>query len=102
MEDLNKKAEKYTAKILGYKKQELTSNEWDWIQNAFIAGYNRKLKDDKERNRIVNSKYMIDLAKDRMDTVVNKGWEWKSYYNGFIDGFAKCFTNHILKNEKTK
>ena len=34
----------YTSKILGYKKQKFTSNEWDRIEQAFIDGYNKGKK----------------------------------------------------------
>jgi hypothetical protein len=40
-------AVKYTSKILGYEKQTYPSNEWDWIEQAFIDGYNRCKKDMK-------------------------------------------------------
>jgi len=34
-------AVKYTSKILGYEKQRYPSDEWDWIEQAFIDGYNK-------------------------------------------------------------
>lgn len=40
--DISKAAEKYTSKVLGYKKQSTPSKEWDWIEQAFIDGFNYK------------------------------------------------------------
>ena len=40
-------AVKYTSKILGYEKQKYPSDEWNWIEQAFIDGYNRCKKDIK-------------------------------------------------------
>lgn len=48
-ETLNKKAEKYTSKVLGYNKQRYPSDEWDWIEKAFKDGYKECQKDCKNK-----------------------------------------------------
>lgn len=42
--NLRNEAEFYTSKILGYEKQKFPSDEWEWIEDAYVKGYNDCLK----------------------------------------------------------
>lgn len=38
----------------------------------------------------MKSELLIQLAKDKFKELEHKDFEWRSFYNGFLEGFAKC------------
>ena len=40
----------------------------------------------------MNSTEIINKAKERFKDLEHKGFEWKSFYNGFLEGFAFTFS----------
>ena len=41
----------------------------------------------------MNSTRLIALARKRFEQLINKEFEWKSFYNGFLEGYAKRYSS---------
>ena len=45
---------------------------------------------------------MIELAHKRYDDLIHKGWDWRSFYNGFLEGITTLpdYTWHKFPEEE--
>lgn len=46
----------------------------------------------------MKSEEIIKKVKERYKELEHKGYDWKSFYNGFLEGYSFCF----LEENKTK
>jgi hypothetical protein len=50
---LDKLAEKHASQVLGYKKQPFPSDEWEWIEDAYKAGFNKRDKGNEKKKESI-------------------------------------------------
>lgn len=48
----------------------------------------------------MNSAEIINKAKERFKELEHKEYEWKSFYNGFLEGFAFTFSAKLKEIEQ--